>query len=103
MASKKNKEEEQQDRLLSLAMDGIKCGFAMAVRMYQPLKDELRMRELTSWCTLNGVPRAAVDALIERKTVEVKAMGSGKNSPKYISLEQLTSALLAEHVRVAMM
>ena len=103
MASKKNKEEQQQDRLLSLAMDGIKAGFAAAVKMYQPLKDELRLRELASWCTLNGVEKSVVEALIKRETVEVKAMGSGKNSPKYISLEQLTSALLAEHVRVAMM
>ena len=98
MASKVK--DEKTDRILELVKEGIQCGFAAAMKMYQPLKDELRMRELASWCLLNGVPKSAVEALIERKAVEVKTISSGRNSPKYISIEQLKSALLAEHVRV---
>lgn len=80
--------------LKNICKDMAQQGHAEAVKMYFPLKDQIKRREALEWLAVMGYEMVTLDKLEEYGLIEKPIRkGKGKNSPLYYSKTDILAAL----------
>lgn len=70
-------------------VEAFKLGFATAVKMYEPLKDQIREKDLPLWAKKNGFDLDDIKWGVRHGWLHKEKMGTARNSPWCYSIREI--------------
>lgn len=77
----------------SLMMEVWQVGYMEAVRAYEPLRDEIRKRDINKWLDMMCVDKKVFKRLEKSGIIRTHKHGAGVNSPLVYSKTEIKKAL----------
>ena len=84
--------------LKRLVQKSAEAGVAEYLKKTQPQSDRIKKREAYRWFRAMGLKQSLLDELVDDGIVTQERVGSGKNSPLFLSKSDVMQALVSKEL-----